>query len=112
MLLDRLRNLKIISKRQCRSASSFLLSANKKLGKRGWLSASAFLRGAILLGYAGTEYFGLYQGQKELTRRWEQQQQQPAAPSSTPAVQDDGLTRITSAKIDLDAIVVEGISHR
>jgi sortase A len=67
------------------------------------------------MGYAGFEYLGLYRGQKELAQQWQQQQQRaaedPASAASSKAG-DDGLTRITSAKIDLDAIVVEGISHR
>ena len=55
----------------------------------------------------------MYHEQQTLQRQW--QEQQPSAstvPVSAPAVKDDGLTRVSIPKINLDVIVVEGTNHR
>lgn len=62
--------------------------------------------GALLLGYVSQQYVSMYVAQRGLLRQWEQQQR------AVPDGRNDGvpgaLSRITAAKIGLDAIVVEG----
>ncbi len=70
--------------------------------------------GAILLTYVGAEYGQMFWAQRTLERKWWEQQhareQHPVGPTNA-AVIDDGLTRLSIPKIDLDAIVVEGTSN-
>jgi sortase A len=66
--------------------------------------------GVFLLGFVGSEYYGMYSEQKRLTQEWEQQNA-PTEPGQTrPAA--DGLTRVEIPKISLEAIVVEGASRK
>jgi sortase A len=66
--------------------------------------------GVFLLGFVGSEYYGMYSEQKRLTQEWEQQNA-PTEPGRTrPAA--DGLTRVEIPKINLEAIVVEGASRK
>jgi sortase A len=67
--------------------------------------------GIGLLGYAGSEYWAMHREQLTLHRRWEQQQHPISARASSPS-QDDGLTRVTIPKINLDLIVLEGTNYR
>lgn len=97
------------------------LPSFRSWSRRQLISALLSIAGFALLIYVGSEYFTMYHQQKELTARWQQEQQQAQhqavtamtvntdVPESQP---DPGLTRITSSAIDLDAIVVEGTSHR
>ncbi|HUS20350.1 MAG TPA: class D sortase [Terriglobales bacterium] len=66
--------------------------------------------GVFLLGFVGSEYYGMYSEQKRLTQEWEQQNA-PAKPGET-RVAHDGLTRVEIPRISLDAIVVEGASRK
>jgi LPXTG-site transpeptidase (sortase) family protein len=70
--------------------------------------------GMFLLGFVGSEYYGMYREQKRLTVEWEQQN--AAGPRSAAGTTDkpvgDGLTRLEIPKISLDAIVVEGASRK
>jgi sortase A len=66
--------------------------------------------GLGLLGYAGSEYWAMDREQRALHRQWEQQQ--PISARTSNASQDDGLTRVTIPKINLDLIVVEGTNYR
>lgn len=77
------------------------------------LSVILMLIGVCILGYVGTEYWAMYHEQKVLQREWQEQQKSSASTVTTvKAVQDDGLTRVSIPKINLDVIVVEGTNHR
>lgn len=64
--------------------------------------------GAALLLYVALQYWTMYSEQRHLAREWEQQQN---TGSELTTVQD-GLTRLTIPKINLNAVVVEGTSHK
>lgn len=86
------------------------------LSRRSW-SLVLVLVGAVLLSYVGYSYFSMYHEQQRLAQEWEEQQRQAqssgADGSATPVTsQDDGLTRVSIPKISLDAIIVEGTSHK
>jgi sortase A len=76
--------------------------------------------GAGLLMYVGSQYWTMYSGQQKLTREWERQQQKSAATEPTPAPAetsaksqpDEGLTLLSIPSINLNAVVVEGTSHK
>lgn len=77
------------------------------------LSAILMVVGVCLLGYVGSEYWTMHTEQQALQRKW-QEQQKPAAitaPNAS-AAKDDGLTRVSIAKINVDLIVVEGTNHK
>jgi LPXTG-site transpeptidase (sortase) family protein len=84
---------------------------------RDRLSPALLVVGALLVAYVGAQYGHMYFEQRRLQREWQQQQQMSDAhrSSARPATarsDDDGLTRLTVPRIDLDSIVVEGTSHR
>jgi sortase A len=72
------------------------------------------LAGLALLVYVGSEYLAMYREQQTLHRQWERQQNKTASGNiGGPAVPvDDGLTRVSIPKINLDVIVVEGTNHK
>lgn len=77
------------------------------------LSAILILIGLTLLGYVGHEYWTMHREQQALRRQWLEQQQAAAVPAKTHAAPtDDGLTRVSIPKINLDLIVVEGTNHK
>ncbi|HKT23475.1 MAG TPA: class D sortase [Terriglobales bacterium] len=77
------------------------------------LSAFLLLIGTGILGYVGSEYWAMYHEQKVLQREWQEQQKNTASTkTNVKAIQDDGLTRVSIPKINLDVIVVEGTNHR
>ena len=77
------------------------------------LSAILMLIGVGILGYVGSEYWAMYHEQQVLQREWQEQQKTASATkTSVKAIQDDGLTRVSIPKINLDVIVVEGTNHR
>jgi sortase A len=77
------------------------------------LSAILMVIGVAILGYVGSEYWAMYHEQKTLQREWVEQQQKGAiSTANVNALRDDGLTRVSIPKIDLDVIVVEGTNHR
>ena len=93
------------------------LASRQRLFSRRALSLILVLTGIVLLSYVGYSYFSMYHEQRRLARQWEEQQQQAPASSAdssaTPVTaQDDGLTRVSIPKISLDAIIVEGTSHK
>jgi sortase A len=65
--------------------------------------------GLLLLIYVCSEYWKMYAGQRKLSLEW---QQQSAQPEVIPASDKDSLVRLTIAKINLDAVVVEGTSRK
>lgn len=79
------------------------------------ISPMLVIVGAVLLGYVGGQYGEMFYEQHQLARAWEQQQQAPRAAVANPAsttVTQDGLTRLSVPKIDLDSVVVEGTTYR
>lgn len=70
--------------------------------------------GAVLLAYVSWSYGSMYVEQRRLAREWERQQNAPPTTQQTeaqPASYDDGLTKLSVPKIDLESVVVEGTSH-
>ena len=68
--------------------------------------------GAILLAYVGSEYGQMLWGQRQLERKWaEQQQRQDSHQPEKVSAADDGLMRLSIPKIDLAAVVVEGTNR-
>ena len=76
------------------------------------LSVILMFAGVILLGYVGSEYGAMYREQQALHRQWQEQQKASVAESGFAPVRDDGLTRVSIPKINLDVIVVEGTNHK
>lgn len=72
---------------------------------RHWMSLALAGCGVAVLTYVGFQYTTMYLGQRRLARQWDAQQKHPALYRE---VTTRGLTRISSPKIGLDAIVVEG----
>ncbi|MFB3813787.1 MAG: class D sortase [Terriglobales bacterium] len=71
--------------------------------------------GGTLLLYVAAQYTQMYLTQKRLAEQWSRQQAQPAVQNTRGAEVrplNDGLTRLSIPKINLDAIVVEGTNHR
>ena len=66
--------------------------------------------GVFLLGFVGSEYYGMYREQKRLTVEWEQQNTAPKTGEAPRTA--DGLTRLEIPKINLEAIVVDGASRK
>ncbi|HEX2330096.1 MAG TPA: class D sortase [Candidatus Angelobacter sp.] len=79
---------------------------------RNLLSMVLILLGIIMLGYVGSEYWGMFHRQKQLTAQWEQQAAQINVPGHAQLSPEDLLTRVMIPKIHLDAIVVEGASRK
>ncbi len=85
----------------------------RSLVLRQRLSAILMLIGVGILGYVGSEYWAMYHEQQVLQREWQEQQKSASATkTNVKAIQDDGLTRVSIPRINLDVIVVEGTNHR
>jgi sortase A len=85
-----------------------------RLFTRRRLSVALMVIGALLLAYVATQYFAMYSEQRKLARQWQEQNSRTstrAGGQNAPAV-DDGLTRISIPRIELDAVVVEGTSFK
>jgi sortase A len=65
--------------------------------------------GLLLLIYVCSQYWQIYAGQRKLALEWQQQSAQPEVISASDR---DSLVRLTIAKINLDAVVVEGTSRK
>jgi sortase A len=78
------------------------------------ISALLMVLGVGLLAYVGSEYWAMHREQQVLHRQWEDQQKpvSSSTQSASAAVKDDGLTRVSIPKINLDLIVVEGTNHK
>jgi sortase A len=77
------------------------------------LSAILIVIGLALLGYVGHEYWAMHREQQALRQQWLEQQQAADVPAKAHAAPtDDGLTRVSIPKINLDLIVVEGTNHK
>lgn len=68
--------------------------------------------GLALLGYVAFAYASMYTSQKQLQRAWQQQQSATPQAAGTAQPVDDGLTRLSIPKINLDAVVVEGTAYK
>jgi LPXTG-site transpeptidase (sortase) family protein len=80
-----------------------------KLPRRSVVSNALIVAGAMLLLYVGWAYFMMWQQQRTLSKQWAQRYEQPANHSE---VLDDGLVRVVIPKADVDAIVVNGVTHK
>jgi len=72
--------------------------------------------GAVLLAFVCWSYGSMFLAQRRLAREWQQQQAPVASEQSDSNVQqasyDDGLTKLSVPKINLESVVVEGTNHR
>ena len=77
-----------------------------------WLRGASYCliaAGLGLLIYVSTQYLTMYREQRRLVREWQQQQDQPLTSVALKSSHNQaGLTRITIARINLDAVVTEG----
>jgi sortase A len=64
--------------------------------------------GLVLLIYVSFQYWQMYAAQRRLALEW---QQQDARPANIVGSDGDALVRLTIAKINLDAVIVEGTSR-
>ncbi len=78
------------------------------------MSPMLVILGLVLLGYVGAQYGEMYLEQRHLAREWQSQQSRHEDRKHLAASrsEDDGLTRLSVPKIDLDSVVVEGTSHK
>jgi sortase A len=79
---------------------------------RRTVSLVLVIAGIGLLGYVGSEYWGMYRSQKNLEAEWERQAATVSSPGQPAPAPDQMLTRVVIPKIGLDAIVVEGASRK
>lgn len=70
------------------------------------------LAGLVLCTYVGGSYLWMYSQQHKLQHEWQVQNQARPTDAQGARATDNGLTRLVIPKIDLDAIVLEGTSHR
>lgn len=75
-------------------------------------SLALVILGIALLGYVGSEYWGMYRSQKNLEAEWERQAAAISTPEHPAISPEMMLTRVVIPKIGLDAIVVEGASRK
>jgi LPXTG-site transpeptidase (sortase) family protein len=80
---------------------------SKQLGRV--ISVVLMVAGAAMLLYVAGQYWTMYSEQRRLASEWQQQNTGREVPA---ALVNDGLTRISIPKIDLNAVIVEGISHK
>jgi len=78
------------------------------------VSPALVILGGLLLAYVVAQYGEMYLEQRHLASEWQKQQQAHLASPSPAAVknQDDGLTRLSVPKIDLESVVVEGTTRK
>jgi LPXTG-site transpeptidase (sortase) family protein len=77
-------------------------------GIRQYFAVMLISLGALLSLYVGGTYLWMYAQQRQLMHEWETQNA-GISPSSTHV---GGLTRISIPKINLDAVIMEGTSHK
>jgi sortase A len=83
-----------------------------RLCAQGWkqhLPTALMLIGLSLLLYVGVQYGTMLATQRRLAQQWEQQEQ--AARAAGLAANDE-LVRLSIPKIELNAVIVEGTSHK
>ena len=79
---------------------------------RKLISLVLIIVGIGLLGYVGSEYWGMFRSQQKLEAEWERQAASMNTPGQAVISPDQMLTRVVIPKIGLDAIVVEGASRK
>jgi len=79
--------------------------------RRAW-PYGLMVAGLVLLLYVGTQYGTMAWEQRRLARAWDERYAARPVAEAAPAKADDGLVRVTIPKIDLDAIVVDGITPK
>src|SRR2546423_14519968 len=92
-----------------------LLHKIKASSPRQLVSVVLLLVGLSLLGYVGSQYWDMYHSQRQLEAQWERQQLIAIPATGQPKSQlsaNDLLTRVLIPKINLDAIIVEGVSRK
>jgi sortase A len=78
------------------------------------ISPVLVILGLVVLGYVGAQYGEMFLEQRHLASEWQRQQhgRHLGVTSTAVKTEDDGLTRLSVPKIDLDSVVVEGTSHQ
>jgi len=78
---------------------------------RVWQRLALFLSGLglLLLIYVSCQYWQMYAAQRKLTLEW---QRQNTKPENVVVNNSDALVRLTIAKINLNAVIVEGTSRK
>jgi LPXTG-site transpeptidase (sortase) family protein len=84
------------------------LTGRSHRGIRQYFAVLLISLGALLSLYVGGTYLWMYEQQRELMQEF--QAQNTVANPSAPRV--GGLTRISIPKINLDAVIMEGTSHK
>jgi sortase A len=82
---------------------------------RKTLSIVLVMVGVVLLGYVAGEYWGMYRSQVKLEAEWDRQSAAvttPGQPGQPTLLPGQMLTRVVIPKIGMDAIMVEGTSHK
>jgi LPXTG-site transpeptidase (sortase) family protein len=93
-------------------APRLLMTRLRPFLTRRLISMVLVIVGIGLLGYVGSEYWGMYRSQKNLEAEWERQAATVSAPGQPKISPDQMLTRVMIPKIGMDAIVVEGSSRK
>jgi LPXTG-site transpeptidase (sortase) family protein len=84
-------------------------SSKRQDRMRQWFAFFLAGCGLLLLLYVSCQYWLMYSGQKKLALEWHQENAWPASMLSSDG---DALVRLTITKIKLDAVIVEGTSHK
>lgn len=79
---------------------------------REGLSLLFLIAGLGLSVYVGSQYWEMYHTQRQLQAQWEKQAQAAISPGLPKVSAEQMLTRVSIPKIGLDAIVVEGTTHK
>lgn len=75
-------------------------------------SLALIVIGIGLLGYVGNAYWGMYRSQQNLEAEWERQAAGTNTPGHANISRDQMLTRVIIPKINMDAILIEGVSRK
>ena len=84
------------------------LTGRSQRGIRQYFAVLLISLGALLSLYVGGTYLWMYEQQRQLMQEWQTQN----SGISLPTTQVGGLTRISIPKINLDAVIMEGTSHK
>lgn len=79
---------------------------------RRFASLALIIVGLGLLGYVGIEYWGMYRSQQNLEAEWERQAAGTNTPGHASISPDHMLTRVIIPKINMDAVLIEGVSRK
>ena len=79
---------------------------------RRFASLVLIVIGISLLGYVGSAYWGMYRSQQNLEVEWERQAAGTNTPGHASISPNQMLTRVIIPKINMDAILIEGVSRK